>query len=65
MESFVVQIHRRSAVPGEAAVVGIVEVVETGRRRTFNGRSELLALLGLDRRRAPRTQAQAQEEKRS
>ncbi len=63
MESFVVHIHRRSNAPGEAAVVGTVESVESGRRRPFNGISELLALLGLDRRRAHRPPAS--EEKRS
>lgn len=63
MESFVVHIHRRSAAPGEAAAVGIVEFVETGRRRPFSGTSELLALLGLDRRRTQRPHAS--QEKRS
>ncbi len=63
MESFVVQIHRRTATPGEATVAGIVEDVASGRRRPFNGVSELLALLGLDRRRTQRPHAS--QEKRS
>ena len=47
MESFVIQIHRRPARTGRGEVVGMVEVIDSGRIRPFTGQAELLALLGL------------------
>jgi hypothetical protein len=47
MESFVIRIYRRSD-DGQAAVVGTLEAIATGKRSAFHSEVELLSMVGAD-----------------
>lgn len=44
MESFVIRIYRRSDA-GQAAVVGTLEAIATGKRSAFHSQAELVAIV--------------------